>query len=156
MNKISKSNQEFKPTTQDIYNFVSESNKIEGIVRDPTQLEINEFHRFINLTEITVQELINFVKVYQPNAVIRDRIGLDVRVGNYIAPRGGAYLLDSLNNLLEKDLDAYDLHCQYEQIHPFTDGNGRSGRALWAWKMQYFPLGFLHKFYYQSLDSYRK
>jgi hypothetical protein len=37
---------------------------------------------------------------------------------------------------------------------PTTDGNGRSGRALWLWCMRgRAPLGFLHQFYYQTLGA---
>ena len=40
--------------------------------------------------------------------------------------------------------------------HPFTDGNGRSGRALWLWQMNnHAPFGFLHTFYYQTLENSR-
>lgn len=45
-----------------------------------------------------------------------------------------------------------------------TDGNGRSGRALWAWMMlcrggsygraKVIELGFLHTFYYQTLEHF--
>lgn len=40
------------------------------------------------------------------------------------------------------------------------DGNGRSGRAIWAWmrlkeNRDPFQLGFLHSFYYESLENYR-
>jgi hypothetical protein len=56
--------------------------------------------------------------------------------------------------------DPYILHVEYEQLHPFTDGNGRSGRAMWLYAMkkcgrleQGLNLGFLHAFYYQTLSA---
>lgn len=143
-------------TDKEIYDFVVESNKIEDILREPTPQELEEFKRFISLDTITIHELIKFVKIYQPNALIRDKIGLDVRVGKHVLPRGGAFLRSQLEDLLKKNFDAYDLHCHYELLHPFTDCNGRSGRALWAWKMKAIPLGFLRMFYYQVFENYRK
>jgi len=50
---------------------------------------------------------------------------------------------------------AFEVHLDYEHLHPFTDGNGRSARMLWAWQMREFPLGFLHTFYYQALSLRR-
>lgn len=45
-------------------------------------------------------------------------------------------------------------HRLYENIHPFVDLNGRTGRAIWLHRMlqiQDVTLGFLHTWYYQSL-----
>ena len=42
------------------------------------------------------------------------------------------------------------------------DGNGRSGRILWAWQMiehninPGLSLGFLHTFYYQALSAWER
>lgn len=50
----------------------------------------------------------------------------------------------------------YEAHRLYERIHPFVDLNGRTGRAIWLHQMlgkQDVPLGFLHTWYYQSLDA---
>lgn len=135
-------------------NFVRESNRIEGIHRDPTKAELAEFNRFMDLEKVTVEDLVQFVKAYQPNAELRNRKGLDVRVGNYIPPRGGPEIMEHLQALLEccQNIGAYQAHIEYEHLHPFTDGNGRSGRMLWAWQKRNFPLGFLHHFYYQTLQ----
>lgn len=138
--------------------FVKESNKIEGIMRDPSKEELSEFDRFIRLKEVSVEALIQFVKVYQPDARLRDTPSVPgVRVGSHIAPPSGPEIRVQLEGLLKqvnsKEISPFDAHVYYETLHPFTDGNGRSGRALWAWMMQRFPLGFLHKFYYQTLAN---
>lgn len=137
----------------EIIDFIRESNAIERIFREPLQDEIDEFIRFKSLKVITVDELVRFVSVYQPNATLRDRLGLDVRVGSYIPPKGGPYIKENLANLLTQPLDAYHLHIAYEKLHPFTDGNGRSGRMLWAYKMKSLRSGFLLNFYYQTLQN---
>lgn len=138
----------------ELISFITESNKIENIFREPTYEEISEFERFLILDKITVDELIKFVSVYQPDAKLRDQYNMNVRIGNYYPPFGSPEIRDNLISLLETNYDAYDLHVKYEKLHPFTDGNGRSGRALWAWKMKDISDGFLRPFYYQTLRKY--
>lgn len=140
--------------------FVRESNRIEGILRDPFEDEIGAHERFLARGAISLKGLEDFVAVVQPGAVLRREVGLNVRVGNHIAMPGGpkveALLLDILARLRKDDRDAYPTHLAYEDLHPFTDGNGRSGRALWLWQMGgEAPIGFLHRFYYQTLDAQR-
>ena len=138
--------------------FVRESNRIEGILRDPTKGEIGAHERLSALDKITVPDLKAFVKVVQPDAALRRWAGQDVRVSNHIAPPGGPEIEMRLENILDHMLKhgAYKTHLAYEDLHPFTDGNGRSGRALWLWQMGgEAPIGFLHRFYYQTLDAQR-
>jgi hypothetical protein len=118
--------------------FIRESNRIEGIRRDPTDEEITAHEILLDLEEVSVADLEAFVARVQPGAVLR-RGGQNVRVGDYLPPNGGPL---------------YKTHIDYELLHPFTDGNGRSGRALWLWlRGGNAPLNFLHTFYYQTLQA---
>ncbi len=143
--------------------FIKESNAIEGIFRDPTKKEIAEFERFLALDTITIKDLKKFVSVYAPGNVIRNKSGLNVSIGGHYAPFGGKKIVDNLQEILEHlaTEGPYKTHVAYELLHPFTDGNGRSGRMLWVWQMTKnnhgeFPrLRFLHAFYYQALNYAR-
>ena len=42
-------------------NFITESNKIEGIIRPPTDAEIQEHIKFLRLGKVTVADLEQFV-----------------------------------------------------------------------------------------------
>jgi len=147
----------------ELENFLYESNKIEGILREPSRDEVAATQSFLKLPDIQVFDLVSLVGVYQPGSVLRDSVGLNVRVGSHVPPSGGPHIRDHLQShvgLVNKNMMMpYELHIVYEMLHPFTDGNGRSGRALWAWQMLHFDilpgieLGFLHAFYYQTLDA---
>ena len=143
----------------DKIDFIIESNRIESISRDPTTAEIDEFDRFMVLTEVNVTDLEQFVSVYEPSAVLRHRPGVDVRVGDHMPPPGGPHIEERLITLLfdiRRGLDVWEAHMCYETLHPFSDCTGRSGRMLWAWQMRSFGLGlgFLHRFYYQTLSNW--
>lgn len=138
--------------------FVTESNRIEGILRPPTAAELMEFKHFMALEKVNLGNLIQFVSVYQPDARLRVHPGMNVRVGLHVPPPGGPAIVDALNEILtrarrKQPNHCHEIHLAYESLHPFTDGNGRSGRMLWAWQLRNFPLGFLHHFYYQTLAA---
>lgn len=143
-------------------NFVAESNKIEGIYKTTKKdIEAHEVFLFDGALNPTIESLASFVSKVQPGAKLRDKVGLNVRVGNHIAPEGGPKIRVYLQAILDSIgfNSPYLTHLAYERLHPFTDGNGRSGRVLWLWQMlrdgnrsQAQVLGFLHSFYYQALE----
>ena len=148
----------------DLIEFIRESNKIEGIHRDPTPQELITARVFVQLPVVTVESLCKLVDVFEPGAKLRDKPGMDVRVGSHFPPGGGVNVIEGLDRILYVHLDdysPYEAHQHYENLHPFTDGNGRSGRMLWLWMMnesgdRLASLGFLHAWYYQSLSEERR
>lgn len=152
-------------TRQRLIDFVTESNRIEGILRAPAQEEIAAHDAVLACETLRVADLVAFVGVCQPDARLRGTNDVPrVRVGNYIAPRSGPHIVDWLADLLARiksgAASPWHAHVEYETLHPFTDGNGRSGRAVWLWQMtligrqrQALGLGFLHAYYYQTLDA---
>ena len=149
-------------STDWLASFVAESNAIEGITRDSRFAEIKVTEEFIALDKITVEDIENFVSVIAPGNILRDKEGLNVRVGNHYPPKGGMYIRGQLGNIIFRANaleDPYKIHHEFETLHAFSDGNGRSGRALWLWQMLRGPqphwprqLGFLRAWYYQSLE----
>jgi hypothetical protein len=149
--------------THDFSFFVRESNRIESINRDPLPAEIAAHEKLLTYSEpLSIAHLVEFVSVIQPDATLRDRPGLDVYVGGHKPIAGGPSVVQRLEHLLTHVntgwTSPFSTHCSYENLHPFTDGNGRSGRALWLWQMQRagglgaaLEMGFLRLFYYQTL-----
>lgn len=137
--------------------FLAESNKIEGIYHvRPDEIEAAE--RFLVQPSITIPNVSAYVTV-TARAELRDRPGMDVRIGNYLPMGGGPDVVESFQRLLgwinNNQVEPFDAHRDYERIHPYMDGNGRSGRLIWLWHMnkcgRATDLGFLHHWYYQSL-----
>ena len=150
----------------DLRRFLIESNRIEGITRDPTPQELSETAKFLDLDTVGLDDLRRLAIIYASGrGILRERIGMDVRVGNHFPPPGGSSvrreLVKLLDDLADPDISPFEWHIQYETLHPFMDGNGRTGRAIWAWQMlkrgheRWLEIGFLHEHYYQSLNAGR-
>lgn len=144
--------------------FVTESLRIDGILRPPSIAEMEATKAFLALPKLIIEEVIKFVKVFQPNAELRDKKGMDVRVGDHIPIPGGSAVPRELKRILtwanrSNGTNMWLLHCEYESLDPFLSGNGCSGRAIWLWQWMRtgrdIPRSFLHQAYYQALDSDR-
>lgn len=148
------------PSEPSVCAFMRESNAIEGIFRDPSPDEVRAAERFMQMFDVSATALGDFQAIVAPGNPLRERNGMDVRVGHYIAPPGGPAILRRLQAICRdanRGADPYDVHLRFETLHPYMDGNGRTGRMLWAWQMHGqgkspFALSFLHRWYYETLS----
>jgi len=100
-----------------------------------------------------------------------------VRVGSYLPPppEQVSGLMAELFDWWNKDAEAWSpvissavIHYRFEEIHPFADGNGRTGRALALWELYRRGFDTHHIFsvdefywedrsrYYEALDTVRR
>src|SRR5258705_12319890 len=112
----------------DLYDFIEESNRIEGIVRPITETEIRAHEDFLGLPEVRVPEVEHCVAAVALRP-LRDRIGMDVRGGDHRPPAGGPQIRAGLSDLLTAaknegpiTYSPWAAHVAYERLHPFMDG----------------------------------
>jgi len=118
---------------------IHESNLIENI--DSSYEDNQSFKAWLFLKDIpfltkdVLKELHRLVTVrnlepeYQGK--LRNELRINVSVGGRIAPQW--FLVEHLvsNWLLDyESLEPIEAHIRYEKIHPWVDGNGRTGRLL--------------------------
>ena len=143
--------------------FVMESDNIENIIEIRRHtVHQKALYSFLQQAKLTKNDLVNFVTQIEPKSYLRTKPDDNVWIGGRQAPPPNKSLprLETLlTNINDNNITPWEAHVEYESIHPFIDGNGRSGRAVWLWimwnrKFYRGPYTFLQMFYYQTLQKY--
>lgn len=153
-----------------IVRFLRESNEIEGIKAGPTDAQVLLFREFLKFDSLNYESVCSLVAAFQPGARLRTRPEdfVTIRGSKHQPPGGGMHIMYAFEDILGRISSEPSMyppfyaHGQYESLHPFTDGNGRSGRAIYAWHClrlkdsSVFDLGFLKHFYFAALGANHK
>jgi Fic family protein len=170
--------------------FMVESNAIEGIyvptklteiawnTRMPADAEVSgQIHALNYLGLLPLERRMTrdiILAVHwnlMENLLPRDYQGfrkLGVRVGYRICPQPYelhdliATWIKNVNKLRNPtEAEVWQTHLAYEYIHPFIDGNGRSGRLLWLWMRYKYGFEYAcvkndtkHLAYYPQFDTF--
>ncbi len=178
---------EGNPLTLDQVRLLEEGQPLPTEPQRATREVLNYFAglRFIekhaSKKRITHEDLLKLHALIDSDVMDQGRAGryrdIRVRVGEYLPPPPEmvsglmAELLEWWNSQASKwspVLSSAILHYQFEEIHPFADGNGRTGRTLALWELYRRGFDTHHIFsvdevywqdrprYYEALQAVRK
>ena len=116
--------------------FVIVSNRISGIDRRPTEAEIAAHRGLLATNNLRVENLEIFVDHIARGARLRDEADLGIGDdGIVLRVEPKADLATIVKGVRSLATSPERLHRLYSLLQPFTDGNGRCGRALIMWQI---------------------
>jgi len=138
----------YEPEDEELQEFVRQSNAIEGIYAGPGDPLYDDHLRAARMVALDPKDFVPLSRLLhhtimrsQPDAFPGDYRRVNVRVGHFVKPPHSVVpdLMRDLDLRVKHRIDAggvftyeecWNLHHEFEHVHPFVDGNGRTGR-LW-------------------------
>jgi len=149
--------------------FLKESNLIENVGEEGLEDSISAWKYAKSLKKITKKNILEIHRLLLRN--LNPRIAgkfrkCNVSVGGRICPNWEKVEVEiseeiralnhpKSNNLFTKDEVAKTNHILFERLHPFEDGNGRTGRILYNWQRLFLDLDIHIIKYNDRWDYYR-
>lgn len=117
--------------------FVRVSNRMAGITREPTASEISAHRGLLAANALRVENLELFVHHIAAGARLRSEAGEHAEPDRKPPPAEElkADLATIVLAVQRQSASPHRLHRIYTLLRPFTDGNGRCGRALLMWQI---------------------
>lgn len=139
-----------KSTVKTVIEFLKESNAIEGVFDEISLKQAQTAWDFlISKKTLTIGTILKTHKILMLHQNLQpDEKGYFRRCPIYIGGRQGInwvkipleiedWLGDIKVSIKIPGVDGYHIkldHIEYERIHPFVDGNGRTGRMFYNWQ----------------------
>jgi Fic family protein len=178
---------EGNPLTLEQVRALEEGRELSAVDTRPKREVLNYFAGLRYVEKHTKKKTIRHEDIFELHRLLADTVmdqgeagryrTIAVRVGKHVPPAAGDVsprmfeLLEWWNQKaasLSPVLSSAILHYQFEWIHPFADGNGRTGRALALWELYRRGFDSHHIFsvdeyywedrpaYYEALDGVRR
>ncbi len=178
---------EGNPLTLEQVRAIEEGRPLAAAGERPQREVLNYFAGLRYVEKNVVKKLIHHEHIFTLHKILAEGVmdqgeagryrSIHVKVGSYIPPPPddvSPLMLELLEwwNKMSKDLSpvlsSAILHHRFESIHPFADGNGRTGRALALWELYRRGFDTHHIFsvdefywedrprYYAALDAVRR
>lgn len=131
--------------TETVEKFLIESNAIEGVYDNDSLIQAKKAWSYIILEpELTVENILVTHAILMKNKEIEDRhkgafrdcaVWIGGRQGKFwfALPELMSRWVKRANNVKTEE-EIKKSHVEYEDIHPFVDGNGRTGRIFLNWQ----------------------